>query len=442
MAKKKTSSKAKAVSGSSPKTVIASTRGKKASEKEKAPASKGRADEAWFHEMQKSRKWAGSVCITEASEDNCSYLLRRPTGVMGLDLALGGGLHGGGLIEVYGGQSVGKTHLAYRTAGQIQRIYGEDASIGIAITEVQLDKSFARTCGCCVGYSDFEIGEYNKFRIGQGLPEFTPEEVADLRKQIGHIFLIRGGTGDKVLQNTLQFLTDVGNECQLIIMESLGALLTPDQDEKDVGDRVYGGSAGIVTTFIAKLNPLLVMPQPDGSQAETTILAINQARANIDGGTRGPKTKPASGAWALKHAQLASIGLRRGETLWADSAHSRQSGKEIRWELTKGKAGCHDGMKGSYNYYHVPRNQPVFWKDYETFGTTWGIDTVTELVETARSVGAITPAGAWLRWQVGDDEFKAQGAANFAQLLVDQPELVPVLKDACLKASGVVVRYR
>jgi RecA/RadA recombinase len=440
MAKKKTS-KAKGKSDSSPKTVVASTR-KKKKEDEAPEKVHGKADEAWFHEMQKSRKWAGRVCITEASADNTSYLLRRPTGIMGLDIALGGGLHAGGLIELHGGQSIGKTHLAYRTAGQIQRIYGEDARIGIAITEVKLDKAFARTCGCCVGYSPEEIGEFNDLRNDDGLPPFTPEEVEDLQKQIGKIYLIRGGTGDEVLQNTLTYLEKLGNDSQLIIMESLGALLTPDQDEKEVGDRVYGGSAGIVTTFIAKLNPLLVMPRADGSQTETTILAINQHRARIDGGPRGPQTKPASGAWALKHAQMASIGLRRGETLWADGSHTRQSGKEVKWELTKGKAGCHDGLKGAFNYYHVPRNQPVFWKDYLAYGSTWGIDTITELAETARAVGAIEVSGAWMRWNVDGEEVKGQGAANFAQLLVDNPELVPKLQKACLRAAGVVVRYR
>lgn len=436
MAKKKKAVKKgskEATSSSSPKTVIASKR---------VPDAERGADEAWFHEMQKSRKWAGRVCITEASEDNASYLLRRSTGVMGLDIALGGGLHGGGLIEVHGGQSVGKTHLAYRVAGQVQQAYGSAARIGIGMTEANIDKSFARTCGCCVAYSNSEIEELNLIRVNKGWPEFTPEEVEDLRMQVGKFYLIRGGTGDEMLTSVLSFLESVGNECQLIILESLGALLTPDQDEKDVGDRVYGGSAGIVTTFIAKLNPLLIMPREDGSQSETTILAINQARANIDGGPRGPKTKPASGAWAFKHAQLASIELRRGDTLWADGSHTRQVGKEVRWSLTKGKAGCHDGLKGVYNYYHVPRDQPVFWKDYLAYGSTWGIDTITDLVETARSVGAISASGAWLRWQVGEEEIKAQGVAQFAQVLVDNPLLTSPLKEDCLRASKVMARYK
>jgi hypothetical protein len=245
-----------------------------------------------------------------------------------------------------------------------------------------------------------------------------------------------------MLASVLECLEKVGNDCQLIIIESLGALLTPDQDEKDVGDRVYGGSAGIVTTFITKLNPLLIMPTADGSQAETTILAINQARANIDGGTRGPKTKPASGAWAFKHAQLASVELRRGETLWTDGSHTRQSGKEVRWTLTKGKAGCHDGLKGAFNYYHVPRDQPIFWKDYLAYGSTWGIDTITDLVETAKAVGAITAAGAWLKWETGGELLRAQGAAQFAQLLVDNPQLEESLRADCLRAARVMVRYR
>ncbi|NNL47804.1 MAG: hypothetical protein HKO76_05520, partial [Acidimicrobiia bacterium] len=306
MAKKKASKKKvvvkKAQSDSSPKT---GTSSKKAPKDELVEVEE-KADEAWFHEMRKSKKWAGRVCITEASEANTSYLLRRPTGVMGLDIALGGGLHGGGLIEVHGGQSVGKTHLAYRVAGQVQRIYGPDTRIGIGITEAQLDKSFARTCGYCVPYAPSEIEQFNKARVRHGYPPFTQEEEADLLRKEGKCYLLGGDTGDDMLDKVLYFLEKVGNDCQLIILESLGALLTPDQDDKDVGDRVYGGSAGIVTTFIAKLNPLLIMPKEDGSQPETTILAINQARANLDSGPRGPKTKPASGAWALKHAQLAS----------------------------------------------------------------------------------------------------------------------------------------
>lgn len=440
MAKKKASKKAakKTKSDSSPKTVVSS----KKAVKDEPVEVEAKAGEAWFHEMRKSKKWAGRVCITEASEDNTSYLLRRPTGVMGLDIALGGGLHGGGLIEVHGGQSVGKTHLAYRVAGQVQGAYGNDACVGFGITEANIDKSFARTCGCCVAYSPKEIEQFNKARVDHGFPPFTPEEEADLLLQVGSVFLLRGGTGDGMLGAVLTFLEDVGNAAQLIVIESLGALLTPDQDEKDVGDRVYGGSAGIVTTFINKLNPLLIMPREDGSQSETTVLAINQARANIDGGTRGPKTKPASGAWAFKHAQLASVELRRGETLWADGSHTRQSGKEVKWSLTKGKAGCHDGLKGSYNYYHVPRDQPIFWSDYLAYGSTWGIDTITDLVETARAVGAIAAAGAWLKWEVNGELLRAQGAAQFAQLLVDSPELEAQLRADCLRAARIMARYR
>ena len=392
--------------------------------------------------MSKSPKYRGKIQVRRASDFASPYRLRRPTGVMGLDIALAGGFPAGGGSQIWGRGSSGKTYLAFCVAGQVQRNYGEDAVIAIGITEIRLDKGFARTAGFCIAYSDYEIKEFETIRKSNGLPPFTKEERADLRKQIGEVIPITGETGDAVLDGTIKVLEDMGNACQLLILESLGALLTPDQDKKDVGDRVYGGSSGLITTWQNKIYPLYMMDGDDG-MLETTIIGINQVRAVIDGGPRGPKERPAAGAKAWEHAQLTSVQLKPGEVLYGDAAHTTKVGRVVRWELVKGKAGTHDGRKGEYNWHHIEQPDPVFWKDVEFMSSTWGIDTITDLVDAARKVGAIDASGTWLKMldENNNVEAKAQGVENFADLVVNDGTLEHRLRERCLRKANLMVRY-
>lgn len=408
--------------------------GKSLTAKEKAAA--------FVKEMNASKKFKGKAQCCLASEHATPYHLRRPTGVMGLDLALGGGLHAGGGVQVWGGQSAGKTHLALRTAGEVQRNYGENALIAIGLTEIRLDKAFCRRSGFCVAYSEREIKEFNHIRIANGLPPFTKEEAADLRKQIGTVLLYKAETGDVMLDQTVKGLRDLHSACQLLIIESLGALLTPDQNEKDIGDRVYAGASGMVTTWQNKIYPLFMLDGEDGSMLETTILGINQARAAIGGGPRGPQTKAAMGAYSWQHAQLADIELRKGKPFWADSANTVRGGREVHWEIKKGKAGTHDGLKGTYDWHMMPKTSPVFWSECELMRSQWGIDTITDLVETAAKVGAIERSGNWLSFPQAGTHVRANGASNFAELVVADPELEVQLRDACLRAANLTVRYK
>jgi RecA/RadA recombinase len=404
--------------------------GKSLSAKEKAAA--------FIKEMNSSKKYKGKAQFCFANEHSTPYHLRRPTGVMGLDIALGGGLHAGGGVQVYGGRSAGKTHLALRSAGEVQRNYGEEAIIAIGITEIRLDKAFCRKSGFCVAYSDREIKEFEGIRKLQGLPPFTAEERKDLKKQIGTVLIYKAETGDKMLDQTIEGLRALHSSCQLLIIESLGALLAPDQNEKDVGDRVYGGSSGMVTTWQNKIYPLFMLDGEDGSMLETTILGINQARAVIGGSPRGPKERPAAGAYSWQHAQLADIELRSGKTFWADSAHTIRGGRRVHWEIKKGKAGTHDGLSGEYDWHMMPKTSPVFWSEYELMGSQWGIDTITDLVETGIKVGAINRGGSWLDF----GSIHVNGVEAFTSIVVADPEVEQALKDACLRAANLTVRYK
>jgi len=406
--------------------------------------------EAFEKKMASSQKFKGRVQVTRASNFSTPYFLRRPTGVMGLDIALGGGFHAGGGDQVYGIGSSGKTYLTFKTAGQVQKHYGNDACVIVACAETRLDKGFARHAGFCVAYEDEEIAQFDTQRQVMGWPAFTPEEVADLKLQPGYVGIIRGANGADLLEGTIELMRDVGNSCQLLIIDSLGALLTPDQDKKEVGDRTYGGSSGIITTWQNKIYPLFMMDGAAGVKLELTVLGINQARAVIDGGPRGPKTRPAAGAFSWTHAQLASVELKIGETLYSDASKTVKNGHEIKWEIRKGKAGTRDGFKSTYNWYHIPKEDPVFWSNVLAHGIEYGIDAVTELVETSKNLGVLRTGGPWLVFsEAGQDVHKIQKGEEFdsvwekiAHQIANDPDLDARIRMECLRQANLVVRYR
>jgi RecA/RadA recombinase len=447
-AKKVTKKSSAKASGSSKaakkKTVPAKAAKKKAATKKaatkKATGAKAKV-QAFIDKINKDKGLKGKVQVRMAGDVSSPYRLRRPTGVVTLDLALGGGFHAGGGVQVYGGESAGKTYLAFRTAGELQRNYGNEAAILILSTEIRPDKGFYRMAGCCVAYSDVEIKEFENNRIARGEPKFTAEERADLKKTIGAVAVIGAGTGDSGLDVIIKGLEE--GFYQLVIIESLGALLTPDQDEGDVGDRVYGGSSVLLTNFQNKMYPLFMMDREDGSMLETTVLGINQARAVIGGSPKGPKERAAAGAYAWRHGQLCSLEVKKGAKIYVPGSNkTKVHGREVRWEIQKGKAGTHDGKKGLYNFYYPPKSDPVFWSDVEDRFHEWGIDTFNDLVVAAKMSGAVKVAGGWITWEEdGKIIHKDNGEEKFATFLVDNPELQLVLREKCLRASGLSVRY-
>jgi RecA/RadA recombinase len=405
---------------------------------EKKGSAKERAA-AWVAKINKMPHFQGVVQVSMAGDLNTPYYLRRPTGVIGLDLALGGGFHAGGCVQVFGPESVGKTFLAYRTAGEVQRNYGEDASILIVCTEIRPDKTFMRKAGCCVAYSPEEVVLFEEARLKDNLPPFTAEEKADLMTGIGAIVVEKAATGDELLNVVIQALKD--DMFQLIIIESLGAMLTPDQDAGYVGDRTYGGTAGILTTFMNKIYPLYMVDRPDGSMLETTIIGVNQARAEINAAPHGPKYHAAAGAYAWRHAQLASVSLTKSSVI---DKENPDLGRSIRWEIVKGKAGTHDGKKGIYNFYHVPKYEPILWSTVQREGLSWGVDGIADLVSTATSLAVVKVGGSWLSFEndKGESMLRCQGADKFVDALVADPELEKKVREECYRRAQIPVKFR
>lgn len=398
----------------------------------------------FIDQIKKSQKFKGRVQVGLASELNVPYRLRRPTGIISLDIAISGGFPAGGCSQISGVESVGKTALAYLTAANVQRNYGDNANIMVVSTEIRLDKSFARRFGFRIPYSTEEVAFFNERRLERRENPYTEEEILDLTKKVGSVVAVTAETGEWALEVALKGLR--AGLFQLVIIESLGALLTSDQEAGDVSDRTYGGSAPMLTNFMNKAYPLFMMDRdtPAGScMLETTILGINQARAEMDrSNPKSPKTHAAAGAYAWKHAQLLGLELRHSSPI-RGSEDGEAIGRVVKWTTSKGKVGTHDGKTGSYDYYHVPKEDPVLWSEVEAKGPEWGPDLITDLVDTARKLGVLEVSGTWLTWnREGKDPIKAQGVGKFANYVVNDQELEAQLRKQCLDIANLAVEYQ
>jgi hypothetical protein len=86
---------------------------------------------------------------------------------------------------------------------------------------------------------------------------------------------------------------------------------------------------------------------------ETTLIGIRQVRSNLNRHSMRQREYKVGGAWALKHGKLIDVQLRPGEFI-RDKKTGDKISKEIVWEITKGKAGTHEGKTGAYRYYYSP----------------------------------------------------------------------------------------
>ncbi|CAB4131722.1 DNA recombination and repair protein RecA [uncultured Caudovirales phage] len=324
------------------------------------------------------------VVLQRGEEIEGRFDLRRPSGIIQLDAACGGGLPAGGLSQIDGLDGIGKNLLLNHYLANQQRIHKEKANLGMVCLEGAFDKLFARAVGVKVALSNYEIEAIGRERHLKGQPELTSEEADDFREQIGNFHVFRGAAAEKILEGVVDWVAC--NSYQIIGIDSWDAMLTIAEENKELEDNAKVADASNVQTrwmrkVFGALSPQKICPEcfsrplafkifgkggytykcgnsdcswegqrPYMWENETTIIGLRQVRANLKqyGHAREYKT---TGAYALRHGKMIDIQLRKGKPI---TVKDKDVGKEITWELTKGKAGTHEGHTGSYSYYFNP----------------------------------------------------------------------------------------
>lgn len=291
--------------------------------------------------------------LVSADQASTPYMVRRPTGIMELDIALGGGFPAGGPCVVGGPFNSGKTWLMWRTLAMQQAIYGSNFVGAIANTETPLDYWQARKAGAVISMPDEVLNQQAEYRRQRGTPDFTSEEIYNLKYQIGHIELIHGRTGEEILTGILKF--NESRVCSFIAIDSINGL----QPEVDSGKDLDEADKMAAQAMMMKRFWMHYVPQVRGGRNYTTLYLTQQAVSNTDKANAPSYVKKYLRDWELKggestkHHSLVTLYLWSGEKIKLPN-YQDAVGKYVNYLTKKGKAGTHDNLTGEFPfYYHI-----------------------------------------------------------------------------------------
>jgi len=187
-----------------------------------------------------------------------------PTGSFSLDLALGVmGVPRGRIVEIYGGESTGKTTLSLSILAEAQKTGGVCAFID---AEHALDPDYAKRIG--VNTDELLISQPDSAEQGLQIVES----------------LVRSG------------------EVDIIVVDSVAALVPKAEVAGEMGEMQIGLQARLMSQALRKLSGIV-------SKTKTIIIFINQTRMKIGIIFGNPETTP--GGLALKFYSSVRIELRR-----------------------------------------------------------------------------------------------------------------------------------
>jgi RecA/RadA recombinase len=392
-----------------------------------------------------NKKFKGRASLMVASDYTLPYLTKRlPTGLLTLDMVLRGGFPAGGVSQVIGRRNAGKTLLMWLVVRQLQHLLGDDMKVLLAMTELQADRSQARSLGVQISMGQDYIDETNAARKAAGWPPLTKEETASLLNEVGTIHELHAMSAEDFYDVILRAIDE--NIYHLVVIDSIGNVLSAaEQENESVHDKTYGGAAAPNTTFLKKLTNLLTMKDPWGRVRDTCIIGINQVRDNI----KDPhKQYKSPGGNLLEHAKLVDIWVESGKMLGGDvptfgpegwKQKFQATGKEVNWRIEKGKAGMHEGEKGTYVFDFSISN----------------VDFYTDTLVAGVAQGVIEQAGGWLGIpdpaKPGQYLFRVNGRDAFIAALKQDAQLkaaandpnswMNYIRDACFKKAGITINY-
>lgn len=371
---------------------------------------------------QINEEYKGDIVFVPTKELELVYLTRRvPTGIVSLDAELGGGFPCAGITQLIGRRNCGKTDLYWRALAQLQKILADRLSALLAMNEMHADISQARLAGVIIAYSERMIEEFDLAQFKANGTHLTNLQLDDMRRQVGSFHEVVAYSGEDLYQAVLNGVYE--NAFHLIAIDSIANVMSAQEAENEtLRDKTRGGAAGVNTQFIHKITPMLMTPAPNGRVRDPCIIVVNQIR---DDQKNPDAIYKNTGGHALEHAKFVDIFLSPGQTIGEDvkyrhaSGETRQRretwGKEVNWEIKKGKAGIHEGARGSWAYYFNDDRSPVWSRA--------GIDIYADAVLYAARIGALEQAGAWYTLHNTADPknpfFKACGLEAAAQELYD-----------------------
>lgn len=276
------------------------------------------------------------------------------TGSLLIDQALGvGGFPRGRVVEIFGPEASGKTTIALQAIAQAQKLQGICAFID---AEHALDPVYAGKLG--INIHDLLVSQ----------PDYG-EQALDIAEM-----LIRSGAVD------------------LIVVDSVAALVPKAELEGDIGDTHIGLQARLMSQALRKLTAVI-------SKSKTVLIFINQIRQNINAMAFANK-EVTTGGNALKFYSSIRLDVRRVEGIKKDDV---QIGNVVAVKVAKNKVA------------------PPFKRVLVQLIFGKGMSQERDLVEIALQLGIIHQAGSWFSFE---GEKIAQGREQVVHALETDKKLV------------------
>jgi recombination protein RecA len=225
-----------------------------------APSGKSQALQLAVDQIEKQ---FGKGSIMRLGESTTTDVETIPTGSISLDLALGGGIPKGRIVEIYGPESSGKTTVCLHAVAEIQKAGGTAAYID---AEHALDPAYAKRLGV----------DTDKLLISQ------PD------------------SGEQALE-ILETLVR-SNAVDIVVIDSVAALVPQAEIEGDMGDAHMGLQARLMSQALRKLTGVI-------NRSKTTVVFVNQLRMKIGVMFGNPETT--TGGNALKFYASVRMDIRR-----------------------------------------------------------------------------------------------------------------------------------
>ena len=322
----------------------------------KTPTQKPTADEGKLKAlglaMDQITKQFGDGSIMRLGEAKKVDVELLPSGSLSLDIALGGGYPKGRIIEIYGPESSGKTTLTLHAIAEMQKQGGTAAFID---AEHALDPAYAKKLGV----------------------------------DTDNLLVSQPDNGEQALEICETLVRS--NAVDLIVVDSVAALVPQAEIDGDMGDSHMGLQARLMSQALRKLTGII-------NKSKATVSFINQIRMKIGVMFGNPETT--TGGNALKFYASVRADIRRiGQIKEGDNV----IGNRTRVKIVKNKIA------------------PPFRVAEFDIMYNEGISKTGDVLDLAVQYNVVGKAGAWFDY---NDAKIGQGREQTKKYLKEHPDVL------------------
>ncbi|OKH45061.1 recombinase RecA [Calothrix sp. HK-06] len=236
--------------------------------------------------LSQIEKTFGKGTIMRLGDANRMRVETISSGALTLDLALGGGLPKGRVIEIYGPESSGKTTVALHAVAEVQKEGGIAAYVD---AEHALDPAYSAALGV----------------------------------DIENLLISQPDTGEAALEIVDQLVRSAAVD--IVVVDSVAALVPRAEIEGEMGDAHVGLQARLMSQALRKITGNI-------GKSGCTVIFINQLRQKIGVSYGNPETT--TGGNALKYYASVRLDIRRIQTL---KKGTEEFGNRVKVKVAKNK---------------------------------------------------------------------------------------------------------